>query len=84
MVPASVAALFIIACIFAGWMVAVPLGIALVAYWGRYETALLGGALMDILYGAPMSFLAGFPVFYTSLFMALSAIAYFLRRTMID
>lgn len=74
---------FFAAVLFLPWFVVVPLGIALIAYYHAYLSVIIGGILLDSLFGAPIGVFSGFSFLYTALFAFLSAGAYVLRRSML-
>lgn len=76
--------LFFAAVVFLPWYASVPLGIILIAYWGAYVEAIVGGVVLDALFGAPIASLHGFACLYTALFIILSLFAFVLRRLMIE
>lgn len=63
---------FAVSLVYLPWWVVVPLGIILSAFPGGGVIAVVGGAILDVVHGAPSAFF-GTAYLYTALF-ALSAI----------
>lgn len=75
---------FFLSSILLPWYVPVFLGGLLIALWGGYVEVIIGGIIMDTLFGTSIPLLYGFAYLYTALFVALSLMAMVLRRMMIE
>ena len=73
---------FFISVLFLPWFVTVAIGVIAIAFYRAYLSVVIGGVLIDSLFGVPL--FGNFAFFYTALFVALSLIAVFLRRTMLE
>ncbi|MES2135266.1 MAG: hypothetical protein V4449_03445 [Patescibacteria group bacterium] len=68
--------------VVANWWLTVLIGIVLIGLFQAYITLILGGVLMDVLFGAPMAPLWGFQYLYTALFLILVGLSWYLHRTL--
>lgn len=84
MTRVSAVAFFFLSALFLPWFAAVFFGVLLIAWWQEYGLVILGGVLMDILFGASIVSLGGISFLYTALFALLSLIAALLRRSMLE
>ena len=80
---------FILTAVFASilllpWYVPTVLAIILIAWWEAYVSVIIGGVMLDALFGAPIVVLGGFSFIYTGLFVISSATAFFLRRAILE
>lgn len=75
---------FFVSIVALPWFVSVPLGVLIIALWGASVEAVIGGIMLDSMFGAPIQALAGFPFLYTTLFLVLALGAFVMRRLMIE
>lgn len=75
---------YIVSSVFLPWWVTVALGIALVVHFKLWWVAILGGLLMDLVFGAPIAALGGFAYLFSLLFVVLSLLALMLRQRMLE
>ncbi|MES2014285.1 MAG: hypothetical protein V4437_00530 [Patescibacteria group bacterium] len=76
-----VVAFFASACMCPWWLT-VFLGVILLALFGNVPLVVIGGLLMDFIFGAPIPSLLGFSYLYAMLFLFLGALSWYLRRTL--
>lgn len=76
--------LFFASILFLPWYFSVVIGIFIISQWKAYTSAIIGGILLDTLYGGPIITLYGFAYIYTGLFVVLVILAFFLRRAMME
>ncbi len=74
---------FIMSAVTAPWWVTVPFGIALISK-GVYGIVVLGGIIMDYLFGMPVEALGGFSFVYTALFASLAIISWYLHKHVLE
>lgn len=70
MIRLLLALCFFLSIFFAPLFLPILLGIALLFFRDGYET-LVGGVLLDALYGVPIPLFFGLPIFYTLMFSLL-------------
>ena len=75
---------FFASILFLPWFVTVALGVVLIAWYQAYLSVLIGGVLLDSMFGAPIAALGSFSFIYTALFACLSAVSYVLRRRVME
>lgn len=75
---------FFASVILMPWYVTVPLGIMLMILFGAYAEAIIGGILLDGMFGTGIAVLAGISYLYTLLFSGLSLCAFVLRRALLE
>jgi len=66
------------------WWVVVLVALVLISHFEAYVFAVLGGVVMDVMYGAPIHALADFSYLYTTVFLTLSCTAYILRVRLLE
>ncbi len=76
--------LFFISVFVTPWWVIVPLGIVLLAYFEAYLSVLLGGLIVDTLFGVPLSGVFGITYFYTAVFVILIFSTLLLRLRLLE
>ena len=74
--------LFFISIFLLPWWVTLLLGVFLLVVFESYEVV-LGGAVIDLLYGAPVPFFGGVSFLATAVFLILSVGVFFLRRRLL-
>ncbi len=74
---------FLGCAVLAPWWLTVAFGIALLSQ-GSYGIVVLGGIIMDYIFGAPLSALGGFATFYTALFVFLAVVAWYLKLQVLE
>lgn len=75
---------FFASILFLPWYVPVLLGLFIIVQWKAYTSAIIGGIILDGMFGAPIITLYGFAYIYTALFVILSLLAFFLRQVMME
>lgn len=73
-------AVFFAAVLFTHWVVPVVVGIGILARYRQYAAVIIGGMVMDSLWGSGVLP----PFFFTALFLALSLITALLTRVVIE
>lgn len=76
--------LFFASILFLPWYISVFIGVVIIARWHAYVSAIIGGIILDSMFGAPIVALHNFAYIYTILFIILSAFAFFLRHAMME
>lgn len=66
------------------WWVSVLLSIFLLALFQAGIMVIVGGIMMDILFGAPVDILSGFQYLYTALFLFLALLTLYLKARVSD
>jgi len=84
MIRVAVTVFFFASVIMLPWYVPLILGIALIVVWCGYVEVILGGILLDTVFGAPIASLSDFSFLYTALFIFLSLLAVILRQVIIE
>ena len=84
MIRVAITVFFFASVIMLPWFAPLILGVALVVVWRGYIEVILGGILLDIVFGAPIASLSDFSFLYTALFIFLSLLAVILRRAIIE
>lgn len=77
-------AAFLLSALLLPWWATVLLGIAVIGIYRSYAVAIIGGIMMDLLFGIPQPALFGFAYVYTLLFAILSAVAFYLDRRILE
>lgn len=75
---------FLVSAVLLPWWVSVLFGIGVTLYPGSGVVLLIGGVIMDTLFGAPIATLGGFAYLYTVLFSIIAAVVYLLRDRVVD
>ena len=75
---------FFASILFSPWYIPVLLGLLIIIQWKAYTSAIIGGIILDGMFGAPIITLYGFSYIYTTLFVILSFLAFFLRQVMME
>jgi hypothetical protein len=76
---------FFFASILLGpWWLTVLTGIVVVSFCESYVPLILGGMLMDILFGAPVPVLFGLSFLYTAVFTVMALSAFFFRDKILE
>jgi hypothetical protein len=84
MIRLFISAMFFVSLITLPWYASVMLGIVLIALWKGYVEVILGGILLDAVFGAAPFYLWGVPIFYTALFVLLSLLGMILGRIIME
>ena len=76
--------LFFASVILAPWWFTVLVGVYILARWNLFVPVILGGMLMDLIYGMPSGVLGMSALLYTIVFMMLAVAARYLHATMLE
>lgn len=76
--------LFVLSVVFLPWWVSVLLGVFISLTPIGSILAVLGGAVMDLTFGAPLGALFGIHDFYTLFFLCLAVVMFVLRQRVLD
>ena len=74
--------IFFVSVLFAPWWLSVLLAIILLSYFGAYFEVIVGGIVMDSMFGVPIIALFNTEFLYTIMFAILVLTAYFAKRVM--
>ena len=66
------------------WWAVFFLGILFLALFQAYALVVMGGVLMDLLFGIPEPAVFGFSYLYTLVFALLALLAWFLEKSMLE
>ena len=84
MIRVFVIALFFISTFVLPWWVVLALGTALIVYFRALLSVVLGGLIMDTLYGVPLAVFFDVSYFYTGTFFGLAISAHLLRTYLLE
>lgn len=79
----TLALFFVVSLVYLPWWVVVPLGIVLSALPGGGVVAVVGGAVLDVVHGAPSAFF-GTAYLYTALFSLSAVVLALVRERLLD
>jgi hypothetical protein len=77
-------AAFLISVVTMPWWACVALAVLVLAYGKAYWVVIAGGAARDLIFGAPQPALMGFSYIYTTVFIFLALISWYLHRNMLE
>ncbi len=81
-VRASMAAVFFASVLVAPWWLTICCGLFLLSFFESAVVVIIGGVLMDLIFGTPIPALGGFHYLYTTLFIFLAAVSWYLHRAL--
>lgn len=66
----------------APWWASIAFALVLLVCGNNTFVVVLGGVIMDLTFGTPIASLGGFQYLYTTLFVFLSIVTWYLKRTL--
>ncbi len=76
--------LFYASIVLAPWWLTTMVAVVLLARWNLAIPVIVGGMLMDLVYGAPLPLLGGYALLYTITLALLSLVSLYLHATMLE
>lgn len=73
---------FLVSVFFCPWWLTVTLGVLLLSFFEAGVVVVIGGVCMDVLFGAPLVPFGGFQYLYTTLFLMLGILSWYLHKTL--
>lgn len=73
---------FLVSVFFCPWWLTVTLGVLLLSLFEAGVVVVIGGVCMDVLFGTPLVPFGGFQYLYTTLFLILTMLSWYLHKTL--
>lgn len=73
---------FMVSVFFCPWWLTVTLGILLLSLFDASVIVIIGGICMDLVFGTSLVPFGGFQYLYTTLFLILAVLSWYLHRTL--
>jgi hypothetical protein len=77
-------ALFFASIVYCPWWVTLFIAIWLAPYKGSFAPLVIGGLLMDVMFGSRVASLGGFSYVYTLVFVGAALVSWYLREQSIN
>lgn len=84
MIRTFLTAIFFVSVLFAPWWLSVALAVLLLSFFKAYFEVIVGGVIMDSVFGAPIMSLFNIEFLYTILFTILVVTTYFFRKVIME
>lgn len=73
---------FFVSVFFCPWWLTVSFGILLLSFFESSIAVIIGGMCMDLVFSAPLTPFGGFEYLYTTLFLILAILSWYLHKTL--